>query len=653
MRHYLNLAETLLQAWLDQTLIFLVLATLKVYFFSSALISMISAVSESSMPLCRQLELLASDLEQAPAQMSRITSLVLATLAANTHNLVEKLVYLLAAIAKSIISLLLELYLGTLTCLITALVQGTLDLVSDILEDITLFVQNAINTVLDEFNSALSGLSSVINTVTTAVSAVESLFSSSDESSLTSDIDTVNLTVSSLSNITIPTSWIGDIDDLANDIPDFEDVLSNVLSLLTSPITELTQSFANASFNFTLNDTLLSQSANATQSMCDEYESVLDSAISATRSMADYIVLGLCIGIVLYTVVAWVFSYFRMRKQSLLFEALSKIDTPEEVGNSIGHFEHGFMGIFTSRWKPEFQWLYSYLTTSNLRMCLLVGLLGWLVVLLQFVTLQQTTKILGQLLTGGTLSSQTKGQLIDEFSQYLDDAQISLDDAVDEVNEALFSSIHNTSSVILDKLDFFQTSVNDTINVVFGSSFLASPLRTIIYCTIGRKVDTIEKGLQWIESNTIFEAPSLESSYMEEVFESSTPDVSNVLLSVADNVISAVQKVIQGQKKALWKEFFISTAFVGVWFLYLLLGLALLANRKFVASDPDPRLDSQAISWPTQLCEEAQREYSYPFNNPYVVSNNGKHIDGRSIVSDLPSLTAEIRNPEPHRHEMM
>ncbi|KAM9886916.1 hypothetical protein OXX79_013935, partial [Metschnikowia pulcherrima] len=140
-------------------------------------------------------------MEKAPEQMSRLTSSVVKTMAQNVHVLVAKSVYLAAAVAKSIVSLLLELYLGTLTCLITALVKGTLELVSDILEDITNAVQTAINAVLKDFNSALSGLSSVINTVTTAVNAVESLFTSSDKSSVSNNISKVNLTVASLTSI--------------------------------------------------------------------------------------------------------------------------------------------------------------------------------------------------------------------------------------------------------------------------------------------------------------------------------------------------------------------------------------------------------------------------------------------------------------------
>ncbi|KAF8004867.1 hypothetical protein HF325_000324 [Metschnikowia pulcherrima] len=605
MRHYLNLAETLLQAWLDQTVLFMALLTLKVYFFSSALISAISLLSEASLPLCRRLESLASEMEKAPEQMSRLTSLVVKTMAQNVHVLVAKLVYLAAAVAKSIVSLLLELYLGTLTCLITALVKGTLELVSDILEDITNAVQTAINAVLKEFNLALSGLSSVINTVTTAVNAVESLFTSSDKSSVSNNINNVNLTVASLTSISIPTTWIGDIEELADEVPDFEDVLSNRI-------------FANTTFNFTLADSGLTQNTSklmqapkfaatlinvkklavsthelgntTTQSVCDDVEVVLKEAVLVTQACADYIILGLCVGTVVYAVIAWILAYFRIRKRARLFTSLAEINDSTEAGNAVGQYEHGFMAIFTGRWSPQMQWLYSFVASPNLRTCLFFGILGWSMWL--------------------------------NFGEYLDNTQDSLDDAVDEVNQALFSSIHNTTSLILSEIDNFQTSVNDTINGVFGTSFLAKPLRTIIYCTIGRKIDTIEQGLEWIERNTVFEAPTMNKTEMQAIFSNLAQDVSQTQLGIAGNIVSAVQSIIQAQKSALWKEFFIATAFVAVWAVYLAIGLLLLAYQK--GSDPttpnvtsDQRAAAHVISWPSQLDAEAHRAYNYPYKDPY------------------------------------
>ncbi|GEQ71661.1 hypothetical protein JCM33374_g5347 [Metschnikowia sp. JCM 33374] len=638
IRQYLNLGEILSQTWLDPNIIFMVLATLKVYFFSAALISAVSLIRDSSLPLCRSFEALASEMESAPAQMSRMTTSLLHTMADNIHVLVDKSVYLSATVAKGIVSLILELYLGTLTCLLTALIKGTLELVSDILGEITSFVQNAINAVLKEFNAALSGLSTVINGITTAVNAIESLFSSADKSKVTNNINKVNLTVSSLKSIAIPTTWISDIENLANEVPDFEDVLSNVSSLLTAPITDLTKGFSNSSFNFTLNDSLLVSSStdpsvipkiastsmnsfsdpNATQSICNDVELVLSEAVSATRSLTKYLLIGLCIGTVSYAMIACIFDYFHQRKRTRLYKSLAKSNNPIEAGNSIGDFEDGFLAIFMRSWKPESRWIYSYLTTSNLTKCLFLGLLGWVIVLLQFITLQQTSKFIDQIIAGRAISPETKTKLVNEFSDYLDDAQVALNRTVNEINVALFSSIHNTSSEMLYGIGFFQGSVNNTINAVFGSSFLAKPLRTIIYCTIGRKVDSIETGLEWIQNNTQFYAPEINKTYMKSAFSDSTLDSSSMPSKIVDNIIEALQKLIKSQKKALWKEFFIATAFVAVWFLYLIVGLILVAKRKVHGTvTSEKRISAQEIGWPTQLGEEAKREYNYPYNDPY------------------------------------
>lgn len=109
---------------------------------------------------------------------------------------------------------------------------------------------------------------------------------------------------------------------------------------------------------------------------------------------------------------------------------------------------------------------------------------------------------------------------------------------------------------------------------------------------------------------------------MQAIFSNLAQDVSQTQLGIAGNIVSAVKSIIHAQKRALWKEFFIATAFVAVWAVYLAIGLLLLAYQKGSDSTTpnvtsDQRAAAHVISWPSQLDAEAHRAYNYPYKDPY------------------------------------
>lgn len=580
-RIYLSAAETLSQAWLHQAVLLLVLAILKVYFFSTALLAAISAFGNSAAPICQQMLKLQKHAEEAPQRASELVDVVLEQIWLACTSYIADLVLLAAKVAKAILSFMLDIYLGTLTCLATAFVKGFLEFLTDAIEDITKVVQAAVQGVADALNSALSGLSSVVNTVVSAVEAIESLFSSDDSSELTTAFDSMNLTISALDNITIPTSYLSTLESLADSIPDFDEVLSNLTDLITDPIIDVIELAVSDDDTTLANMSIPDSSANSTLTLvdlCDEFSAHIEEAAKIIKSWSTCCIVGLAVGTVLVLVSVSTLSFLRTRRRAQLLAKLANEGDTTEVGNILTQHGFGVMGFFLADSHPEIRWLVSFTCTENLLKCLSIGLIAILVITLQSLILNLTQKALS-LLSDSALLLGTNSQLVKEFSTYLGSAQASLNLLMESVNESLFSSIHNTSSEVLSMVEEFQTGLNDTITAVFGSSFLAAPFRTVVYCTIGRKIETIEEGLAWLVDNTYFAPPIINQTYLTDTFQSSLTSLT-YQSSVRNSLALGLQTVLKTQHQAQKNELLIAMAFISVWGFYLLVGIMLITLRK-------------------------------------------------------------------------
>lgn len=616
MRFYLNFYEQLSQVWLDKYVLILVLLIVKVFLFRNALLTGLLSCQTHAEEMCDTMDRLLKQASQAPQAISQLTNYIIEQFIKNLLGQVRMLLLFALAILKALIAFMILLYLGTFTCLSTAFVKGTLDVVSEATRTITEAVELAVNEFLKVFNSALDGLSTVVNGFVTTIKSIKSFFTDSDTSDISSAVDTVNLTASTIKNISIPTTFIDELSALSDKIPDYEDILSNLTSVVTKPLDILRREVDSMTFAHSTIDLseLKSHQKGVSLSNCSSLDAEFKSIEKAIDSTCSWIIIALGLSILLVIMVLMFFAHRSYRRRMNYIEELTLENNPDRIGNILEIQRNRFgMMLINVKINHRLRWLINYASTSTAVNCLLVGIAGILVVGLQYWLLATTSSKLNSAFSSENLALQNS-TIQKNVESYISDTQFALDNLLKSLNDALFGSIESTSEGLYETLLEAQIAVNDTINSVFGGTPFASPLRTIVYCTFGRNLEKIEDGLQWINNNIKIEFPALPEEEMLRLMTNSLQDSTNDEGRIGSAIKSSGEKLIKAYRKSLFIELIVSCAFLGVWVLLLVIGVSILASREFMNRLVLPK----AISLPHQLDAKSKTEYEYPISDPFV-----------------------------------
>lgn len=614
MRIFLSRLELLSQACVHQIVVVLVLLILKVYLFTTTLLAAISGTKPLALTLCYAAANALEAASNIPAQLSLFSDVFVETVEAETQLFLGKLVYFGVEMAKGMVTFALEIYLGTYACLCTAFFKAILAFVADVAELVTDALNTALSAVVTELNSALGWLTTTVASFLAGIEDLVSFFSGSDSASLTSAIEKVNLTVLSISNITLPTSYISTIANLSEEVPDFEDVIDNFASLLSEPLDLLAEEA-----NYTVSVVAATVTAHPVTSSdaCSDVNQKIDAVITLARKTSLYIYVGLGVTTALAVVGVLIYTSMMASREHNLRRHLSEQMDATQVGNVLYSRQHRLLYVATRNWDPRLQWLVAYCTTSSLLKCLLMAACGFLVVGLQYLILRVIEKGMAKALSVSS-SMSLEASLLTEFARYLEDTQDALDLAISEINANLYSSVGSSATSILLVIDSLQATINNTITSVFGGTVFATPLRTVVYCTIGRKLDSIESGLDWVSNNLNVTSPSLNTTLLQSVSDNM---VSNALLSSSSystKLSEGFDDLASHYKQMLKTELLVASAFLGVWVLFLCIGLILLLVRHLSRrEDTSTPIVAQVISWPTQMTDEEKKQYGQHFSDPY------------------------------------
>ncbi|RKP29457.1 hypothetical protein METBISCDRAFT_28209 [Metschnikowia bicuspidata] len=609
-RVYLSAWESASLAWLHPLVLVTVLSCVKILLFAVLFQSALSMLQNSAETLCRNTNLLWNDAMLAQARMESVTRAVVDLLMIYVVALVKQFAKIVLSVAKALISFAVELYLGTITCLCTALIKGAIELLTDVLLAVTERVEKAVNAVLTDFNATMNGLSDVINTILLGVNAVKNLFSGSDLSTeLTTAVQKVNLTVSSLKEVSIPTAYIDKISSFSDEIPDFESVLSNVTSLLTFPLLKLAQELDTmpTKFNRNFSSKAVSDS-DAYLPLCSVIDHCFDEAAALVHSTVKCIIIALSVAAFLLASAFVAIAYARGTKRDRLFNALAQETDLSSVGNQIEEYELGVMSTLLRPWSNTQKWFFAFSSVRNIVNCLSIGLVGFATIGLQFLILKLAKNKLRQM----QKSTQDSDLVSSQAASFFRNVQGSVDSLIQFINDALFSLVKRTSAELLQNMQTFQSKTNTTLSSVFDGTPFASPIRAIVYCTVGRKIEDVEDGLSWIVTQLNIPSPQIQPALQNALSLSSLTESDNSLSHAVDSLGQRVYQTFERVEKQFLQifktELIICSVFTGIWLLYVVGGMIVcyVRLRAQRATNYQPE-----ISWPKRI-EGLQKPSEYP-----------------------------------------
>lgn len=616
MRKFLSFWEIVSQVWLSEPMVIMALVILKVYLFTRVVIAALSSLGDVASKACLELNDLLDTVLNTLYYVSMATQDLIEYAMDLAVDLAKDLISLVITVAKSMIKLLIELYLGTLACLCTAFVKGCLDLVEDLISTITEYVQDALDAVISAINTITGKLTLLINGFLKGIAAIESLFLD-DSDSISDTISNLNVTISSLSDITIPTTFADAISNLSDSIPDFEDVLLNLTDIVTAPLTVLDEQVLQIAVDETYDNPFTETNYDVLKDTCDKLEQVFDDSVTEAQKISNWILISLGIATFLLLIFLVWSARRKWKRKSAIIDTLTYEHLQIAIGNLIQQHSHPLLHLLVKNFDPRIQWLVYYTTTPTLARCAMIGIVGVCGWALQLMVLNCIEKELS-----GFSGSAANSKYAEFVSEFANDTSAYISSTQDGVNNELLQPVTDLATDLYDVILDAEKEINSTINSVFGDSVFAKPLQTIIYCTIGRKLETIEEGLEWVIKNAHLNLTSYTTLYVESASENSATSIDSVSSGISDFVDSA-SSLVQDYRETLEIELIIALAFFGVWLLMFIVGCAILGYREYTRPD----IQQQMISVPAPLNEDEKKELGYPFRDPFAITASSKYTD--------------------------
>lgn len=159
--------------------------------------------------------------------------------------------------SEGLLNFAIDLYLGTYACLLVSAVDGTVNVATNTTEKLIGLVNDTVSSVANELDSGLNDISKVINKVISAASKVENFFTGDDDDdgNMTSSIKSVNLTISALHNLYIPSSINNKLEELSAKTPDFAQVKNSTKNLISIPFNEVRKNIKSVNASKLIGDT--------------------------------------------------------------------------------------------------------------------------------------------------------------------------------------------------------------------------------------------------------------------------------------------------------------------------------------------------------------------------------------------------------------
>ena len=164
--NYLTLDERLTQVWINKNTLILLIAALKLIFFTQSLKNAIIASKTYVMANCdaadRALQTLTDNSSYYVYRLGNfLVTKSIEGAVSTTLRVLSTLVYA----SQELLNFMVDLHLGTYVCLLVGAIDGTVDIATNTTEKLILFVNDTVITFTNELDDGLNDISKVIEKV--------------------------------------------------------------------------------------------------------------------------------------------------------------------------------------------------------------------------------------------------------------------------------------------------------------------------------------------------------------------------------------------------------------------------------------------------------------------------------------------------------
>lgn len=568
---FLGLKARLTQAWLAPPLMVLVIYIVKLQLLKKTMqavldLSLLTVKAECAAAKTAVREILQMRQESITLVNTMINSAIKSTVDGAIDSL-----RLTMTIAEKLILFALEMTIGTYACLSLAAIDIAVGEALNATETIVNYTDSHIKEIGDDINSGLNNLSETINSAVGLLSSVESFITGSEK-----ELGSVNLTVSKLKNLSLPTSINENLERIKNEVPTYDSTKTEVAKLISKPFAMV---FGK------LNSTKLTSNLTLKQNYGNEFSfpgcniTIITSEFyTVERDVGDLVntICGLC-GIGLAAGILFHLWSTKRRWQFLQATASDEM-LQRQVGTDQWRRDMVNMDRITlaeSNWFGRFaykhfdrqnRWLVEYITRPPLMTFLLIGLAGILLSGLELTVLNILTAGSKTVIKVANATAQNVSAELASIAQdWVMDSNTQIASMEHNVNYNVLGVVHNGSQELNNTLNVFMNSIDDELVDYFNNTFLLQPLQATVQCLVGNKIDSVESGLTWIRNKSQVSLPRVSKSMLPNStlvnLSGDTGSTKQAFESILDSGISSIRHQIVTQ-------FVVSALFVGVWVFF-------------------------------------------------------------------------------------
>lgn len=583
---YLSLRARLSQIWINRWTVLLVLVLVRVVLLIAQLNDNIGGAKEKALSACTKVE----DIGSAMASMPHYLSLGVNDLAATgiekaVSAMVTTLDLMLSGV-EGIILFFISFVISTYTCLLTAMIHGSLDVVASVTEDATKLFNGIIDKAAGEIESIADGLEGSINKI---VEGIED----SIIGNLLPDIPKVDFSepIDELKSFDINADdFVKDVRKLNDDLPTFEEVQNLTKQAVAIPFNIVREELKKAYGDYKFDRDVFPLAQKRQLTFCSDNDTIngffSDLYGMVNKARIAFIVVLAILAIGVMAPMAWleIQRWRRQQKHSRII-ADNQYD-PMDVVYIASRPNTASWGIkissaFSGKRRVLVRWCIAYATSPPALFVLSLAIAGFFSCLCQIILLKAVrdqvpalTEKVGEFADGVV---STLNSVSDDWAEGANGVIGGLND---DINQNVLGYVVNATDAVNDTLTTFLDTMNEGLETVFNGTILIDPIKTVLHCVIGIKIENVQDGLTWVHDHAKVSLPLFANDTFslgaKESVEGDS-DLTSFLASPSsvstDEVSGAVERVTKWLHDNLIQEALISTGILLVYVIVVLIGV--------------------------------------------------------------------------------
>ena len=602
---YLGLRARLSQIWFNRWTVLLLLVLVRVVIMTGSLNDNIADAKIKALSACTKVEDIGSAMASMPHYLSvGVNSLAAEGIGKAVRAMVDILMMILTGV-ENIIFFVINLYIGTWVCMISALIHGTFDVAMAAVEGATDKFNDAIGTITEGISDDIGKAQDAINGILDGIAGV-----------LKPDAPTIDIgsRLDDLRNIEIdPSSLLTGMAQLNKTIPNFDQVENFTKNAIAVPFNlvrdQLGSKFGNYSFDRSVFPVAEKQALSFCSSnsfLNDFFNSLFELVAKAKIAFAVAIPI---LAVLAMLAMAWLeIRRWRREKSRARVFTEQGYDPLDVVYIASRPMSAGFGIWLASRFGGKknllVRWAVAYGTSLPALFVLSLALAGFFSCFCQWLLLRAIEKEAPALANQvGNFAGDVVGTLAQVSTDWADNANGVILDLQSDINDDVFGWVREATAAVNNTLVVLDEEIDKTVMGIFNNTVLRNTAQQIVFCLVGRKIDSLVAGLTWVHDHARVALPLFPNDTFSQGASESVQGDSELTSFLAspstvttDEITSAVQHVITALHNNIVQEALLSTALLLVYVVVVLVGvvwaLADAAGRERTRAEGGQRYSS-------------------------------------------------------------